>query len=64
MLWADKKEKYFPSSPPQPQRGFPGGLVVKSPPSKAGDTGSIPGLGRSYMPRRPNPCAATIGPVL
>ena len=27
--------------------GFPGGLVVKNPPVNAGDTGSIPGLGRS-----------------
>ena len=28
---------------------FPGGAVVKNPPANAGDTGSIPGLGR-YMP--------------
>ena len=27
--------------------GFPGGSVVKNPPTNAGDTGSIPGLGRS-----------------
>ena len=27
--------------------GFPGGLVVKSLPASEGDTGSIPGLGRS-----------------
>ena len=27
--------------------GFPGGLVVKNPPANAGDSGSIPGLGRS-----------------
>ena len=27
--------------------GFPGGAVVKNPPANAGDTGSIPGLGRS-----------------
>ena len=26
---------------------FPGGLVVKNPPANAGDTGLIPGLGRS-----------------
>ena len=31
--------------------GFPGGPVVKNPPANAGDTGSIPGLGRSHMPR-------------
>ena len=30
---------------------FPGGAVVESPPAKAGDTGSSPGLGRSHMPR-------------
>ena len=28
---------------------FPGGLVVKDLPAKAGDAGSIPGPGRSYM---------------
>ena len=27
--------------------GFPGGPVVKNPPANAGDTGSIPGSGRS-----------------
>ena len=30
---------------------FPGGLVVKNPPTNAGDTGSVPGQGRSHMPR-------------
>ena len=30
---------------------FPGGPVVKNPPANAGDTGSIPGLGRSHMLR-------------
>ena len=29
--------------------GFPGGTVVKNPPANAGDMGSSPGLGRSYM---------------
>ena len=29
---------------------FPGGAVVKNPPANAGDTGSGPGLGKSYMP--------------
>ena len=29
---------------------FAGGPVVKDLPAKAGDTGSIPGLGRSHMP--------------
>ena len=30
---------------------FPGGSVVRNPPANAGDTGSIPSLGRSYMPQ-------------
>ena len=30
---------------------FPGGSVVKNPPTSAGDTGLIPGPGRSHMPR-------------
>ena len=29
---------------------FPGGAVVKNPPSNAGDTGLTSGLGRSHMP--------------
>ena len=32
-------------------RDFPGGTVVKNPPANAGDTGSIPGLGRFHMPQ-------------
>ena len=28
-------------------QGFPGGSAVKNPPANAGDTGSIPGSGRS-----------------
>ena len=31
--------------------GFPGGAVVKNLPANAGDTGSIPSLGRSHIPR-------------
>ena len=30
--------------------GFPGGTVVENLPANAGDMGSSPGLGRSYMP--------------
>ena len=30
---------------------FPGGAVVKNPPANAGDTGSIPGLGRPHIPQ-------------
>ena len=33
------------------QKDFPGGTVVKNPPANTGDTGSIPGPGRSHMPR-------------
>ena len=33
------------------KEGFPGGAVVKNPPANAGDTGLIPGPGRSHMPR-------------
>ena len=32
------------------QRDFPGGAVVKNLPANAGDSGSIPDLGRSHMP--------------
>ena len=32
-------------------QGFPGGSVVKNLPAKAGDMGSIPGLGRPRMPQ-------------
>ena len=32
-------------------KDFPGGSVVKNPPANTGDMGSIPGLGRSHMPR-------------
>ena len=31
---------------------FPGGTVVKNPPTNAGDTGSLPGPGRYHMPWR------------
>ena len=33
------------------REGFPGGAVVESPPADAGDMGSSPGLGGSYMPQ-------------
>ena len=35
--------------------GFPGGSVVKSLPANAGDTGSVPGLGRSHGEGNGNP---------
>ena len=36
-------------------KGFPGGTAVKNPLANAGDTGSIPGLGRSPGIRNGNP---------
>ena len=46
----------FISQQPQPPSknatwDFPGGAMVENLPANAGDTGSIPGLGRSHMPR-------------
>ena len=38
---------------------LPGGTVDKKLPANAGDAGSIPGVGRSYMPWSNYPCAAT-----
>ena len=35
---------------------FPSGPVVKNPPANAGDTGSIPGLGRSHVLRSNQAC--------
>ena len=35
--------------------GFPGGSVVKNLPANAGDTGSVPGLGRSPGEGNGNP---------
>ena len=33
------------------KKDFPGGTVDENLPANAGDTGSTPGLGRSYMSR-------------
>ena len=49
--------KQSPAPKPRPpiifsntlHRGFPRGSVVQDPPANAGDTGSIPGLGRSHV---------------
>ena len=42
----EKKKKYMTDPEPKPaSRDFPGGPVVKNPPSNAGDTGLIPGPG-------------------
>ena len=35
--------------------GFPGDSVVKNPPAKAGDVGSVPGVGRSPGEGNGNP---------
>ena len=41
----------------KPSGGFPGGPVVKSVPCNAGDTGLIPGPGRSHVPGSNEPHA-------
>ena len=33
------------------RKGFLGSSVIKNPPYKTGDTGSIPGRGRSHIPQ-------------
>ena len=38
-----------------PQRGFPGGSVVRNPPAIAGNALSVPGLGRSVGEANDNP---------
>ena len=45
---------------------FPGGPVVKNPPSNAGDAGSIPGRGTKIpqAAEQLSPCATTTGPAL
>ena len=35
--------------------GFPGGTMVKNPPADAGDTGSIPGVGKTHWRRKWQP---------
>ena len=42
---------YFPNLP----LGSPGGIVVKNVPANAGDTGSVPGWGRSAAVGNSNP---------
>ena len=41
--------KYWKVSNNLKVKGIPGGSVVETPPADAGDTGSIPGPGRSHM---------------
>ena len=42
--------KYLDNPQKRSISGFPSGSVVKNSPASAGDTGSIPGTGRSQMP--------------
>ena len=39
---------------------LPGGSVVKNRPANAGDTGSVPNLGRSHVPQGNQACAAQL----
>ena len=43
-LWGCRVGHNLAAEQQQPE--FPGGPVVKNPPGNAGDTGSVPGLGR------------------
>ena len=43
---------------------FPGGTVVKNPPANAGDTGSVPGLGKiPHAVEQLSLCTTTAEPV-
>ena len=44
-----KKKIYKKKKKKHPFQDFSGGLVIKNLPANAGNTISIPGLGRSYM---------------
>ena len=46
---SDMTERLHFHFPKIERRGFPGGPVVESLPAKAGDTGSVPGPGRSHV---------------
>ena len=55
-VYYSHNEEFWESrvTPTQIQNGlrdFPGGAVVKNPPANAGDTGLVPGPGRSHVPR-------------
>ena len=54
-MWPIHTKMYDPAFKRKEKRkrkeDFPGGPVVKDPPASAGDTGSIPGLGRFHMPQ-------------
>ena len=50
LITGECKSNYNEVLPPHPP-GFTGGSVVKNLPANAGDTGSIPGPGGSYMPQ-------------
>ena len=47
----EKNWNYLSSILKSSKEDFPGGTVDKNLPADAGDTGSIPGLGRSHMPQ-------------
>ena len=45
-------------------QGFPGGSVVKDLPANAGDTGSIPGPGKSHAVKQRSQRATTVESAL
>ena len=54
-MWPIHTKMYDPAFERKEKRkrkeDFPGGPVVKDPPASAGDSGPIPGPGRSHMPQ-------------
>ena len=52
-LWGTQATRYYSAIKRNETRDFPGGSADKNPPANAGDTGLIPGPGRSHM----RPCS-------
>ena len=51
-----EKNSFFCVAQKHSQLDFPRGMVDKNPPAIAGVPGSVPGLGRSHMPRSNSAC--------
>ena len=51
-LWGRTEPDTTEATQQQQQQGFPGGSEVKNLPASAGDTGSVPGFGRSPGERK------------
>ena len=53
FIWKCKACRIVKTILKKKKRDFPGGAVVKNPPANAGNTGLIPGLGRSRGATKP-----------